>query len=65
MAERLYSLYRKITVPGKRRANYVRESQLAFPKQTAIRVFQNALLNGAMTGRIMELRPIGKGLYGQ
>jgi len=39
---------------------WVQVSELTFPKQQAIRVFQNRLLNGFMSGVKTELRVIPK-----
>lgn len=49
---RKYSLFHK---EGKR---WVRQSPLAFSKETAIRVFQDALLAGSMSGKTVALRPV-------
>jgi hypothetical protein len=55
MATRLYSIFQKID--GK----WVRQSELAFGKATAVRVFQNRLLAGAFGELpVVELRPIPK-----
>lgn len=51
---RLYSLYRK------EGAKWVRISERAYPKQTAIRVYQDRLLAGFFSGEHVELRPIPK-----
>ena len=50
---RLYSLFEKID--GKWVRLY---PNLAYPKQQAIRVFQNSLLGMSMNGRIPELRVV-------
>jgi len=61
---RLYGLYRVISGPTGR--SYLREfPALAYPKEQAIRVFQNALLGGMMAGIIRELRPLNRGMFGQ
>ncbi len=57
-AVRYYSLFAVIT-HGKKKT-YESRSQYSFPKATAIRVFQNQLLFGALGGpEILCLRPIG------
>ena len=61
---RLYGLYRVVTLPNGRK-RYTRETGLAFPKAVAVRVFQNALLAGAFSGQIRELRPINRGMFCQ
>lgn len=50
--KRLYSLFEKTN--GK----WVRVTDRAYTKQTAIRVFQDKLLEGFFAGRKTELRPI-------
>ena len=53
---RLYSLYRKVSEAPKR---YERiPGAGAYPKANAIRIFQNQLLDGAFSGRPVELRPV-------
>lgn len=49
---RLYSLFEK------REGKWVRISDSAFHKQTAIRVYQSMLLDGAFNGITRELRVI-------
>jgi len=53
MAAILYSLFEKIA-----NRKYQQISNLAYPKQTAIRVFQNQLINGVFQGKHISLRPI-------
>lgn len=66
---RLYGLFRRVTVTtkaGKPKRVYIRESaSLAFRKDVAVRVFQNALLAGMYDGVCRELRPLAKGMFGQ
>jgi hypothetical protein len=52
MDKRMYSLYEKI---GPRK--WVKISKIDLPKENAVRVFQNALLDGFFQGRKVELRP--------
>jgi hypothetical protein len=53
MAARLYSLYQK------QNGRWVRTSKAAFTKQSAVRVFQNALLASCFNGwQECRLRPI-------
>lgn len=49
---RLYSLFEK------REGKWVRISDSAFDKQTAIRVFQSRLLDGVFSGITRELRVV-------
>jgi len=52
---RLYGLFRRD--PSTRK--WVRECPaLSFPKEAAIRAFQNRLLDGSMCGYEMALRPV-------
>ncbi len=55
---RLYSLFEKVN--GK----WVRQSGLALHKASAVRVFQNALLNGFFAGREVSLRVVKPSLTG-
>jgi hypothetical protein len=52
MTTRLYSLFRK---EGKR---WVQVDPRAYAKPTAIRIFQNQLLDGSLSGNPLELRPV-------
>jgi hypothetical protein len=52
MAERMYSLFRR--QDGK----WVRVSSNAYPKKTAVRLFQNQLLDSAFTPSPLELRAV-------
>jgi len=52
METRLYSLFEKVN------GRWVRQSGLALRKSAAVRIFQNALLNGFFAGRHVALRPV-------
>ena len=55
MATRLYGLFEK--QDGK----WVRLfPSHAYPKQTAVKLFQTALINGFFDGKVRELRPISE-----
>jgi hypothetical protein len=57
MTRRLYGLFEKID--GK----WVRlHPTMGYTKETAVRVFQGALLDGFFSGRHIELRTLPKGL---
>jgi hypothetical protein len=57
MVKRQYGLFFKATVKG--RTRWVRlYPKLAFPKATAIRIFQNRLLDLSFRGKCPELRPV-------
>ena len=49
---RLYSLFEK------QEGKWVRQSGLALRKSSAVRIFQNALLNGFFAGRQVSLRVV-------
>ena len=54
---RLYGLFEKRVIGGK----IVHErmcSKAAFRKTAAVKIFQSLLLDGAIQGRAMELRPV-------
>ncbi len=55
---RLYSLFEKVN--GK----WERQSGLALHKSSAVRVFQNALLNGFFAGREVSLRVVKPSMTG-
>ncbi len=57
MATRYYGLFEKHD--GKWVRLY---PSLAYKKSYAVRYFQTALLNGSMTGKTRELRPVKTGL---
>jgi hypothetical protein len=55
MATRMYSLFRKVDGRWQRVPNAG-----AFPKATAIRVFQDRLIGSAFSGSPCELRPVNE-----
>ena len=67
--KRLYGLFRvcyKTLPSGIQRKFYLREhADMAYTKETAVRVFQGALLGGFFEGKPRELRPVAHGYFGQ
>lgn len=57
MPTRLYSLFRRENVKGKRRYTRV-EGAGAYRKADAVRIFQTELINSAFTSAPLELRPV-------
>lgn len=56
MSKRFYGLFEKL--PGSKRWTRLDSLQYGLSREYAIRHWQDALLNGAFSGRQMALRPI-------
>ena len=58
---RLYGLFEQKDIPGSKKHTYERIAPtLAFPKEHAVRFFQNRLLDMTFAGKKACLRPVEK-----